>query len=142
MIRRELPTFKRDSAQTPETLALALDELRSVVSERLVALEGLGRVAVLDDINFEVGGTLAVGTAPFPMRVQTPFSVAGAWVVLCEATSLGESGVSTTGVSAWVRPVSGGIQGEGNALEIQFISGLTINRKYRVRLAVVGVKNG
>ena len=142
MIRRELPAFKRDAATTPEALALALDELRAAVSERLSALEVFGRMAVLDDLNFEAGGTLAVGTAPFPMRVQTPFSVAGAWVVLCESTANGEAGVSTTGVTAWVRPVSGGLRGEGNALEIQFISGLTINRKYRVRLAVVGVKNG
>lgn len=142
MVRRETLSFKTPDAETPEAVARSLNRLSQALSERLAAVEGLGRSAVLDDILIETGGSLAVGTAPFPLRVQTPFSVAGAWVVLCECTSLGEAGVSTSGVTAWVRPVSGGPDGAGNAMEIQFISGLTTSRKYRLRLAVVGVKNG
>ena len=140
MIRRAIPAFKAADVK-PEALVDSLNAFRDLVEGRLADLEMGRRVAVLDAFVLEVGGTLAVGTAPFPVRVQTPFSVAGAWVVLVDPLG-GESQVSTSGVTCWVRPVSGGVDGTGNAMEVQFISGLTINRKYRIRLAVVGVKNG
>lgn len=123
-----------------QTLLRALNDFVSDLDDRFAAIEQSRRVVVLDDILFETHGGLAVGLDPFPIRVQTPFSVAGAWVVLCEAE--GEAQISTSGVSAWIRPVSGGVDGEGNAVEIQFVTGLSLGRKYRLRLAVVGVKNG
>jgi len=140
--RRATTQFTKDDVSDAEQLTRSLTDFSSDVSSRLAALEACARVRVLDDIIVEMGSSIAVNTAPFPLQVQTPFSVAGAWVVACEAVALGEAGIPTAGVAVWGRPVSGGTDGQGNAYEIQFITGLTASRQYRLRLAVVGVKNG
>lgn len=142
MVRRSTPRFDAEDVTAPQRLLRALNEFSTDIASRLAAMESRGRVVVLDDIIFEIGAALGVNSAPFPIRVQTPFGVAGAWVVLCECTSSGEAGIATAGVMAWCRPVSGAPDGSGTAVEIQFVTGLTANRKYRLRLAVVGVKNG
>lgn len=141
--RRAVTRFNSGDMDDQERLFRSLNEFSLDISRQLAELQGLARVAVLDDVLFETGATVAVNTAPFPLRVQTPFAVAGAWIVLCEDVKTGEAGITGSAYGLVGRPVSGGADSDNaNALEIQFITGLAKNTQYRARVAVVGVKNG
>lgn len=138
-VRREVTTFRRDAVADAGRLTEALNAFSQAVSARLAAVEGLGRIAVLDEIEFRTGASVGVNIAPFPMQVQTPFSVAGAWIAMLDAS---DAALGLAAVVPWVRPVSGGPDGEASALEIVNVTGLAVNTTYRLRLAVVGVRNG
>lgn len=137
--RRELPVFRRDDCDDAGRLNIALNDFSQSLTERLAALESCSRVAVLDEVEFETGGTVGVNVPPFPLQMQTPFSVAGAWLVSLSANSAVD-GIAD--VVPWVRPVPGGLDGQGAGLEVVNVTGLAVNTRYRMRLAVVGVKNG
>jgi hypothetical protein len=142
--RRQVQRFDLDAVREPEELHRVLNEYASEVAERIDALNAATRVAVLDDLFVTIPGTYAVASSPFPVQVQTPFSITGATCILseCMEGATAQAGIGTTPVIPWVRPVSGGTDGEGTAMEIVYVTGLAINRTYRLRLAVFGVIDG
>ena len=138
--RRATSRFDGDDIGDEQRLLRSLNEFALDTGKRLAALESQPRTAVLDDVYLETGAALAVGTAPFPLRVQTPFSVSGL-ILLGIESMLGEAGILTTAVGIVGRPLTGG-DVEGPGYEILYVAGLTASQKYKLRLLAVGVRNG
>lgn len=142
MIRRKTTSFHGQDATDAASLIRALNEFSASISRRMAELEAGARVAVLEPLEITLPAAPAVNAAPYPIQVQVPFSVAGAWVVSCVNTRTGEAGITANTPGLWGRAVSGGPDGIGNAFEIQFLTGLAASTSYQLRIAVVGVKNG
>ena len=140
--RRSVPQFKLEAVKDPHQLHRTLNEFSDVLSERLDQLNGEPSIAILDDVILDLGASYAPMTDPFPLQVQTPFSISGAHIVLVECVGgvTAEAGISTSAVLPWIRPVSGGVDGQGAAMEILYVSGLTASRSYRLRFQVTGVQ--
>ena len=126
-------TFREDDVKDPELLRRALNAFGKEMYEQLMELRASPRVTILDPVTFRTGGSLAIGTAPFPLRLRAPPAVKGAWIVGLEAATSGNA--STNAAMAWCRPLGDSADAAAN-LEVVFITGLATSTEYVLRLAV------
>lgn len=119
--------FGKGETKGADRLNRPLNDFAQDVRLRLEALE---RVRVEEvRAEFTTGAVLAVGTAPFPLRVRTPkaFTPRGVVVWRLERDD-GTVESAAIGTPQW-RPTE-------DAIEVQYIAGLTASKKYRLTLGV------
>lgn len=117
---------ERDCEGAPK-LVRPLNDVLSLIDSRLTTLELLGRTFLLT-ATLRTGAAVAVGTAPFPLRVGIPANTSLTGLVVVRAQNLTTPTVSTTAhaVNAWRQ--------EGNFLIVDFITGLATNTSYQFTL--------
>lgn len=129
--RKRIQFRNADTAGAPQ-LNGPLNDFARDVQLRLDALEAASAgVALLRDVYVTTGATLAVNTAPFPQAISTPdgFTPAGLVVVRVENLSAPATIATTAHMAQWRMVAT-------NTIELQLVTGLAVNTKYRLTLAV------
>lgn len=115
-------------------LARPLNDALAGIFARLDALEVLGRLSVLPDIEFETrSGLVLPGTPPFPLIVASPndFTPVGLVVLRLVNRSNPAGGGATPPFPYWDP-----LEADGK-LSIQFITGLTSSTQYTLTLGAI-----
>jgi len=132
--------FQADDVADPENLRRVLNDFLLDTTTRLEALEQARGMLVLPDVTFETGGAVAAGTAPFTadgagVKVTCPEAPTG--VVLLSLRTTGSAAISANASDVKWHYAAGASSGAGDGvLHIDFVTGLAINSRYLMRLAV------
>lgn len=133
------PQIQADDAKDPERLRRVLNDILNGYSLRLESLES-ARGLVEMSVEFETGGTVAAGTAPFTadgagVRCSCPFTPTGLVLLYIERTMPSGQPVSANAHDVKWHFAAGPRAGEG-ALHIDFVTGLSTNSRYAMRMGV------
>lgn len=106
-----------------------LNDVLQAVELRLRAAEAAVRSFVVPNVNITTGAAVALGTAPFPLRLGLPmgFSVAGLCIIRAEnLTTAGAVATAAHAINSWRQ--------DGSFLIVDFVTGLATNTSYRFTL--------
>lgn len=120
----------------PEKTRAAINDALSFIWLRLEALESTPGMLSLD-VEFETGASVTPTAAPFVnggVRVACPFTPTGLTLLRLQQTQPSASAVAT-GASDVKWSYATGPNGDG-ALIIDFVSGLSTNSRYSMRVGV------
>lgn len=117
-----------ESFRSLEALSRPLNDVLLDYGIRLSKLEAQADYVV--DVKVKVGASLAVGTAPFPLRVATPQGFTPKGVKVVRVRNDSSTTVGTTAVFAWALPANGG------GIELQFVTGLSVSTEYTLTLEI------
>lgn len=131
-------TLQEQDAAEPTKLVRVLNDVLLELYERVEALERLKGVYVLPEVTFETGAALAPTSAPFSLasggvRVTCPFPPTG--LVLLNLQPAQSMAVSALASDVKWHYAAGPGAGDG-VLHIDFVTGLLINTRYRMRVGV------
>lgn len=131
------PQFTEQDVAEPSRLVRVLNETLLELAARLEALENMKGVHVLPEVTFETGGALAPTTAPFGItagvRISCPFSPTG--LLLLHLAPERSQTISALASDVKWHYAAGPNAGTG-VLHIDFVTGLLINTRYRMRVGV------
>lgn len=132
MKQRKRFQFRNSDTTGAPQLNGPLNDFARDVQLRLEALESTAvGVALLRDVYVSTGASVAVNTAPFPLQVSTPDDFTPAGLVLVRVENL--SAAATIATSAHMAQWR---MSSDSKIEIQLVTGLATNSKYRLTLAV------
>lgn len=132
------PEFRLDDVKDDSRLVRVLTESFRDVCLRLEALEEAKGVVTLDELSFNTGSTLTPTVAPFAngnLRVACPYTPTGVILLFIEQVNPPGQPVSTTARDVKWRFASGDQSGSG-AIIVDFVTGLSANTAYKMRLGV------
>ena len=131
------PQISASDVKDPETFRRALNAILLDQATRLEALEGAKGLVELE-IGFETGAVVSATAAPFlngGVRCSCPFTPAGLTLLRIEQTMPAGQPVSANAHDVKWHFAAGPGAGEG-ALHIDFVTGLSTNSRYQLRVGV------
>lgn len=130
------PQLQSSDVKEPEQLRKVLNQTLLELCSRLEALEAAKGVYVLPEVRFETGAAVSPTDAPFAsggVRVTCPFSPTG--LVLLRLETLESQAISANATDVKWHFAAGPSSGDG-VLIIDYVTGLSTNLAYRMRLGV------
>ena len=131
------PQLTSADVKDPETFRKALNTILLDQATRLEALEGAKGLVELE-IGFETGTSVSPTVAPFlngGVRCSCPFTPTGLTLLRIEQTMPAGQPISTNAHEVKWHFAAGPGAGEG-ALHIDFVTGLSSNSRYQLRVGV------
>lgn len=138
MSKAKRPQLQRSDVNDPERLYSVLNEIFLAQSLRIEALENLKGVYVLPELEFETSGALTPNSAPFSttaggLRLSCPFPPTG--LILLNLQPARSMAISSLSSDVKWHYAAGPGAGDG-VLHIDFVTGLLINTRYKMRVGV------
>lgn len=135
------PQIQRSDYDDKSRFLDVLNDIFSTAFQRIDALERLDEIEVLQELQFRTQGTLSPTSAPFAaagLQVSAPFTPVGVLVLQLRVIPTALPGV---GVSVITTPVDiKWTLRSPTVFSLDFITGLTINTTYGLRLGVIRAK--
>ncbi len=133
------PQLQSDDVKEPERLRRVLNDILLGFATRLEALEATKGLVELE-FQFETGAAVAVGTAPFTqngagVRTSCPFTPTGLTLLRIDRVMPSGVAIPTTPSDVQWHFAAGPKAAEG-ALHIDFVTGLSTNSRYVLRVGV------
>lgn len=135
-MKAQRPQLQSSDVKEPERLRVVLNQTLLELCGRLEALEAAKGITVLPEIRFESDAVLAPNTGPFAnggVRVTCPFTPTG--LVLLRLETLESQAISSLASDVKWHFAAGPQAGDGVVI-IDFVTGLTKNLAYRMRVGV------
>ena len=135
-MKAQRPQIQSNDIKEPERLRVVLNQTLLELCARLEALEAAKGITVLPEVRFETGGSVSPTTGPFAgggVRLTCPFSPTG--LILLRLETLESQAISTSATDVKWRFAAGPSAGDG-VLIIDYVTGLSTNLAYRMRLGV------
>lgn len=130
-ISRDRPQLRSSDFGEVQSLKRPLNDAIDGVYSRLEGLEIAPTLHLFPVSLLQTGAAIAVGTAPFPMKLNPIGSpILGLLVVKIQnLTTAANSGVSTTAIQPWWESMPDG------SISIRYITGLAVSSKYSITFA-------
>jgi hypothetical protein len=131
--------IQADEASDPEKLRRVLNEALLEMATRLEALEAVRGLTILPEILFEVGSAYSPTAGVFSMagggvRITCPFSPTGLVLLSLVKADGGQDIIANACDVKWHFAAGPGA-GTG-VLHVDFVTGLSVNTRYRMRVGV------
>lgn len=127
--------IQEDDAASPSRLRRVLNDIILDLSTRIEKLEAAKGITQLDEVQFDTGAAVAVGTKPFDgsLRLSCPdFTPTGLVLLQVERIRPAGQPVITNAVDLKWRFLGG--RKQGGTVVIDFMTGLATNSTYTMRV--------
>lgn len=136
--KRARTQFQKDDVSDPERLRRVLNDFALEISTRLSAVEAAPGLQVIE-LSFDTGALVTYGSPPFTFdtcpKVSLPYTPTG--VVLLSLQQTQPAGQPVQVLPCDVKWHFGAGSGSGDGvLHIDYVTGLSGNRRYLMRLGV------